>query len=106
MKMIVKRVILTLKPSEKLKKPRLTLTVSKPTLSALKKKFFTGPFGKTPDKRYDSAEPIIPPITTPNSMFPTFLLAISPPLKMGIRYWVLILEYIYHPASLPKPWFH
>jgi hypothetical protein len=40
-----------LKPSEKLKKPRFTLTVSKPTLRALKKKLFTGPFGKTPDKR-------------------------------------------------------
>ena len=77
---IVKRVILMLRPSEKLKKPRFTLIVSNPTLRALKKKFFTGPFGNALDKRYDSAEPMIPPITTPNNMFPILLLAISPPL--------------------------
>lgn len=51
MKIIVKSVMLILRPSEKLKKPRFTFTVSKPTLRALKKKFFTGPFGKAPDKR-------------------------------------------------------
>lgn len=81
-----------LKPSEKLKKPRLTFTVSNPTFRALKKKFFTGPFGNTPDRRYDSAEPITPPITTPNNIFPIFLLAISPSFQMDNRYWVLMLD--------------
>ena len=40
MKIIVKSVMLILSPSEKLKKPRFTFTVSKPTLRSLKKKFF------------------------------------------------------------------
>jgi hypothetical protein len=51
MNMIVKIVIFKLKPREKLKNPQFTWTVSNPTLSALKKKFLTGPRGNKPDKR-------------------------------------------------------
>jgi hypothetical protein len=78
-KITVKRVIFMLNPRDKVKKPRFSFTASNPTLSALKKKFFTGPLGKTPDKRYDNAEPIIPPIIIPSRILPIFLLAISPP---------------------------
>lgn len=70
MKMTVSSVMLIPKPREKLKNPILTSTVSNPTLSALKKKFFTGPGGKTFDRRNESAEPITPPITTPKIILP------------------------------------
>ncbi len=77
--MIAKRVTLILKPIEKLKNPKLTWTVEKPTFNALKKKFFTGPFGKNPARRYDNAEPIMPPIIIPEIIFANLLLAILPP---------------------------
>jgi len=76
MQITVSNVILILKPSENAKKPRFTWTVSKPTFKALKKKFFTGPFGKGMDNKYESAEPMIPPMITPMIMFPIFLRAI------------------------------
>jgi hypothetical protein len=72
----VRNVILILRPSEKVKKPKSILAVEKPTFKALKKKFFTGPVGKILLKINDNAEPIIPPITIPNIILPTFLLAI------------------------------
>lgn len=40
-----------LRPREKVKNPKLTCTVEKPTFKALKKKFFTGPLGNAPAKR-------------------------------------------------------
>ena len=79
MKITVTSVILIFKPSEKLKKPKLTCTVENPTFKALKKKAFTGPFGKTLLNKNDSAEPMIPPITIPKITFPNFLFAIPPP---------------------------
>ncbi len=75
MKITVNSVMLILSPREKLKKPKFTSTVENPTLSALKKKFFTGPLGKMPAKRYDDAEPIIPPIKTPAIILANLLLA-------------------------------
>jgi hypothetical protein len=65
MNMIVRRVILIARPIVKLKKPKFTSVAVKPTLSALKKRFLTGPLGKSPLNRYDRAEPIIPPMIIP-----------------------------------------
>ena len=65
-----------LKPSENVKKAKLTWTVSKPTLSALKKKLFTGPLGKILLSMNDNVEPIIPPRIMPKIILPIFLLAI------------------------------
>lgn len=79
--MMVKSVTLIFKPSEKLKNPKLTCVVEKPTFKALKKKFFTGPLGKRPVRREDNAEPIMPPITIPEITFPNFLLGILPPFS-------------------------
>jgi len=81
--MIAKRVTLMLSPIEKLKNPKLTCVVEKPTFKALKKKFFTGPLGKSPARRYDNAEPIIPPIIIPEIIFANLLLAILPPSSMN-----------------------
>lgn len=90
-KMTAKSVTLILRPSEKLKKPRLTSAVEKPTFKALKKKFFTGPLGKRPARRYDSAEPSIPPIIIPVITFDNLLLAILPPcLRNRQRPWFTV----------------
>jgi len=65
MKITVTKVIFSASPIVKLKKPRFTSTAENPTFNALKKKFFTGPFGNMPLSKDDNAEPIIPPINTP-----------------------------------------
>lgn len=85
-----------LKPNEKLKNPRLTFTVSKPTFNALKKKFLTGPLGNTPVRTKDNAEPIIPPITMPKTIFAIFLLAISPPSYLAAKFGYAQIRLIKH----------
>jgi hypothetical protein len=65
MNMMVRSVMLIARPIVKLKKPKFTSVAVKPTLSALKKRFLTGPFGKSPLSRYDRAEPMIPPAIIP-----------------------------------------
>ena len=68
MNIIVRSVMLIARPIVKLKKPRFTSVAVNPTLRALKKRFLTGPFGKSPLSRYDSAEPMIPPMIIPEIM--------------------------------------
>jgi hypothetical protein len=41
----------------------------------LKKRLFTGPFGKTPPRIKERAEPMILPRTMPKIITPTFLFA-------------------------------
>lgn len=77
MKITVRSVMFKLSPSEKVKNPKSTLVEEKPTFKALKKKLLTGPLGKMLLNTNDNVEPIIPPIITPNKIFPNFLFAIQ-----------------------------
>lgn len=72
-KTTVRTVILKNRPKDRVIKPKLMWTVEKPIFKALKKKLFTGPWGKMFAKKYDSAEPIIPPIIIPKIIVLKFL---------------------------------
>lgn len=65
MKITVTSVMFKPRPIVKLKKPRSISIAEKPIFKALKKKFFTGPFGKMPLSRDDSTEPMTPPMIIP-----------------------------------------
>jgi len=73
-------------PNEKVKNPRSTSTGENPTFKALKKKFFTGPRGNAPAKRYDNADPMIPPIIIPKIISPVLLFAITPPFCLTAKH--------------------
>ena len=77
MKITVRSVMFKLSPSEKVKNPKSTLFEEKPTFKELKKKLLSGPLGKMLLNTNDNVEPIIPPIITPNTIFPNFLFAIQ-----------------------------
>jgi hypothetical protein len=75
-KITVSRVIFILSPIVNVKNPKSTCVGENPTLRALKKKLFTGPFGKMLFKTNDNVEPMMPPMIIPKTIFPNFLFAI------------------------------
>jgi len=68
-------VILINKPRERAINPKFMWTVENPIFRALKKKPFTGPGGKILPRKWDNAEPIIPPIKIPKMIVLKFLFA-------------------------------
>ncbi len=67
--------ILKKSPKERAINPRFIWTVEKPIFKALKKNPFTGPGGKRLPRKWDNAEPIIPPMIIPNIIVGNFLFA-------------------------------